>query len=482
LSTTNTFTAIGGTNTPPTIFGASGGNVDFSSQTVNLSFVPANANGDFRHAALTVSQGTLVLNGNTINVTNASALTLDVGNYALIQSSNSISVTTPPTLNYVGPAMVPNTTVSLAVVGNTLMLQVTPAAGYAGTVFSNLSPSPSQTAVYGAAPVTFSGTLSAAGPVYPAQGETVTITIGNLVTNTIVDDTTGDFTLPVFINTIPVGGYTVTYSYAGNGTLAPGTDTSTSLTITKAPVTVTANAQTKTYGQTLPVGAGSTQFTAAGLQNGETIGTVSIAVSGTPSGSVSNAPVAGSPYTITPSAATGGTFTAGNYSITYVAGSLTVNPLPVALTGTRPYDGTAIADFSILSITNIVGTDVLTIASGNVTLASSASGVQPITSAAGLTLGGAQVANYTTTGATGAVTIQVNTNPTNIVESASNNALTLSWSPDHTGWILQAQTNDVTVGLTGNWVNVAGSDSTNQMVIPVDPNNGTVFYRLIYNP
>lgn len=78
--------------------------------------------------------------------------------------------------------------------------------------------------------------------------------------------------------------------------------------------------------------------------------------------------------------------------------------------------------------------------------------------------------------------VTVNSNPTNIVFTAANNSLTLSWPLDHTGWTLQAQTNDVTTGLSTNWVDVAGSTTTNQVVIPVDPNNGTVFYRLYYAP
>jgi autotransporter-associated beta strand protein len=482
LSTTNTITVIGSTNSFSTIVGPSGGDVNFGSQTVNLSFVPTYTNGDPVHAPLTVSQGTLELNGNAINVTNASALTLDVGNYALIQCAG-ISVTTPPTFNYFGPAMAPNTTASLAVVGNTLMLQVVPTAGYTGSTFTNQSPNPGETTVYGTANATFSGTVSAAGPSYPAIGETVTVAILNVMTNnTTIDDNTGDFTVTMPINSVPAGTYVVAYSYPGNGTLAPATDTSTALIITKAAVTVTATAQTKTYGQTLPSGAGSTLFTDSGLQNGESIGSVTLAISGSPSGSVSNAPVSGSPYTITPSAATGGTFSSANYSITYVTGLLTVNPLPVALKGTRPYDGTATALFSLLSITNVVGTDVVNVASGSVTLASSGPGSVPIVSASGLTLGGAEAADYTTAGAIGAVNVTVNSNSTNIVFTAANNALTLSWPLDHTGWTLQAQTNDVTVGISTNWVNVAGSTATNQVVVPVDPNNGTVFYRLYYAP
>lgn len=73
-----------------------------------------------------------------------------------------------------------------------------------------------------------------------------------------------------------------------------------------------------------------------------------------------------------------------------------------------------------------------------------------------------------------------NLNPTNIMFSVANNALQLSWPSDHTGWTLQAQTNNVRVGLSNNWVNVAGSTTTNRLVVPMNLTNGTVFYRLVY--
>ncbi|HEV2455466.1 MAG TPA: immunoglobulin domain-containing protein [Verrucomicrobiae bacterium] len=70
--------------------------------------------------------------------------------------------------------------------------------------------------------------------------------------------------------------------------------------------------------------------------------------------------------------------------------------------------------------------------------------------------------------------------PTNIAFSASGAKLTLSWPADHTGWLLQAQTNSVAVGISNNWVNVSGSTLTNQVAIPINLTNGTVFYRLVY--
>ncbi|HTV41291.1 MAG TPA: LamG-like jellyroll fold domain-containing protein [Candidatus Sulfotelmatobacter sp.] len=78
------------------------------------------------------------------------------------------------------------------------------------------------------------------------------------------------------------------------------------------------------------------------------------------------------------------------------------------------------------------------------------------------------------------ITNAVNSNPTNIVFAVTNNELYLSWPGDHTGWQLQAQTNQFSVGLSTNWLNVAGSTGTNQIVVPINLTNGSVFYRLVY--
>ena len=72
----------------------------------------------------------------------------------------------------------------------------------------------------------------------------------------------------------------------------------------------------------------------------------------------------------------------------------------------------------------------------------------------------------------------VATNPTNISYSISGGNLTLVWPVDHTGWQLQVQTNPLTFGLGTNWVTVPGSDLTNQMLLPVNSMDGSVFFRL----
>ena len=122
--------------------------------------------------------------------------------------------------------------------------------------------------------------------------------------------------------------YAVVPSAATGGTFSAGnyviTYVNGSLTIAPAPLTVTASNASKIYGQTPTLSA----FTSSGLQNGETIGSVTQ----TSAGMAGTASVAGSPYAVVPSAATGGTFSAGNYVITYVNGSLTITPVTVTAT------------------------------------------------------------------------------------------------------------------------------------------------------
>ena len=105
--------------------------------------------------------------------------------------------------------------------------------------------------------------------------------------------------------------------------------TGSTLAITPATLTITASARSKPYGSVLALN-GTSDFTAAGLLNSETIGSVTLTASGSPAGTAANAAVGA--YTITPSAATGGTFTPANYAITYTNGTLTVNKAVLSVT------------------------------------------------------------------------------------------------------------------------------------------------------
>jgi hypothetical protein len=88
-----------------------------------------------------------------------------------------------------------------------------------------------------------------------------------------------------------------------------------------------------------------------------------------------------------------------------VANTLTVTPLAVKLTGTEVYNGTTNAPWSILSVSNVVGSDDVRVAAGNAGLAEADIGTNAITSFTNLTLGGTTASNYTLSGACGAVTV-----------------------------------------------------------------------------
>ncbi|HEY1787679.1 MAG TPA: hypothetical protein VGJ73_05960 [Verrucomicrobiae bacterium] len=74
----------------------------------------------------------------------------------------------------------------------------------------------------------------------------------------------------------------------------------------------------------------------------------------------------------------------------------------------------------------------------------------------------------------------ISTNTAPILPVMNNGSIALTWPIDHMGWQLQAQTNSVSVGISNNWVNVAGTTATNVYVVPINLTNGTVFYRLKY--
>jgi len=79
-----------------------------------------------------------------------------------------------------------------------------------------------------------------------------------------------------------------------------------------------------------------------------------------------------------------------------------------------------------------------------------------------------------------AVVSPVNTAVTNLAYAVVGGQLQFSWPTDRTGWRLETQTNNLGTGLNTNWFTVSGSSQTNQMLIPIAPAPGTVFFRLTY--
>jgi photosystem II stability/assembly factor-like uncharacterized protein len=70
--------------------------------------------------------------------------------------------------------------------------------------------------------------------------------------------------------------------------------------------------------------------------------------------------------------------------------------------------------------------------------------------------------------------------PPQIVYSLPTNGLMqLSWLPAYRDWSLQAQTNDLNIGLTADWTTVSAPVGTNQVFVSLNPTNGSVLYRLV---
>ncbi len=163
--------------------------------------------------------------------------------------------------------------------------------------------------------------------------------------------------------------------------------------ITAATLTVTASNASKVYGS--PQTFAGTEFTSSGLQNGESIGTVSLSSTGAAS------TVGVGSYPIVASAATGGTFTASNYTIGYTNGALSVTPKALTVNGLtvsgKTYDGTTTAaiNTSAVSLAGLVGSDQVTVTVTGANFVSANAGTHTVSLTS--TNGGADVGNYTIT-------------------------------------------------------------------------------------
>ena len=283
-------------------------------------------------------------------------------------------------------------------------------------------------------------------------GQTVTFTGTEFTSTGLVNADT------VSTVTLTSSGAAATAAVAGSPyTIVPSAATGTglgnysisyvdgSLTLNPAALTITANDHAKTYGQTVTFAG--TEFTPTGLVNADTVSSVTL----TSSGAAATASVAGSPYPIVPSAATGTGL--GNYSISYVDGSLTLNPAPLlvtALDASRLY-GQANPAFSA-SYSGFVNGETNTVLGGTLLLTTIADikspvGRYPIT-ASGLT-----ATNYSFTYANGTLTITAPAPTILSLAVASPTDVMITWSAVSNG-IYRIQYLPV-LGTT-NWADLIG--------------------------
>jgi hypothetical protein len=208
-----------------------------------------------------------------------------------------------------------------------------------------MTTAPTSTAQVGAPlPVTTTFTVPSTTPVY-GQSVTVTATVtrsdgvvANAGTVTFLEGSTAlsgalpvssngtvSFTLPP----LPAGNQVITTMYSGS----PDFDTSAgsiTLMVTPAPLTITVNNATRSYGAANP----TFSVGYSGFVNGDTAASLTTppALSTT---ATTASHVAGGPYSITANGAVD-----PNYTITYVAGTLTITPVSLLITAdskTKPY-------------------------------------------------------------------------------------------------------------------------------------------------
>lgn len=126
-----------------------------------------------------------------------------------------------------------------------------------------------------------------------------------------------------------------------------------------------------------------------------------------------------------------------------------------------------------------------------------AAGIHPLIAAAaagnpGKVTGALPSVQVTGNGSIGPATLQTNSlggvdlvvasviasNPPTLNLIYNAGALTLTWPGDHLGWI--AQSNAVAMASSNFWFDILDSQSVTNLVLPVNPGNSNVFYRLRY--
>ena len=183
-------------------------------------------------------------------------------------------------------------------------------ASSSATAFTITKATPTATLAVSNSPATYSGSAQSATVSISASsvsGTVNTISTGGSATQT----NAGTYGVTAsFVPTDSANYNTLTIVSSGNFVISP------------AALLITANNASKCVGAIYNLGTAA--FTSSGIRFPDTIESVSFTSSGSGSSASSGS------YSIVPSAATGGAFSASNYSITYSDGVLTVNPTNTA--------------------------------------------------------------------------------------------------------------------------------------------------------
>jgi gliding motility-associated-like protein len=349
--------------------------------------VSTNYSISYTPGTLTITPAALTITANDATKTYGAAVpVLSVSYSGFVDTDDASSLTTAPTISTTAVTNSPVNTYPITTTGaasanytfiyNPGTLTVTPAAL---TITAN-----DATKTYGsvnpALSVSYSGFVGTDNASSLTTAPTVSTTA---VTNSPVN------TYPITASGAVSANYTIVYK--------PGI-----LTVTPTTLTITANNKNKLYGQAITGGAGSAAFTSTGLVNSETIGSVTIVYG---AGAAANAAVNTYTGSVVASAATGGTFTPGNYHITYVAGNIVVSQITLTITANNQSKTYGAANPALsVSYSGFVNGDNSASLTTKPTIVTTAT----VTSAAGtypITASGAAIANYNIIYAPGTLTV-----------------------------------------------------------------------------
>jgi gliding motility-associated-like protein len=295
-------------------------------------------------------------------------------------------------------------------------------------------------------PATLTIAVNNATKVYGSANPTLSVTYTGFVsTDNAASLTTQPIITTTAVSTSPVGTYPITVSGAG-ATNYNISYTGGALTVTQATLTIAANNATKVYGSANPT-LGVTYTGFVGTDNAASLttqpGITTTAVTGSPAGA----------YPITVSGAV-----SANYSISYIAGTLTVNKATLTITANNATKVYATAN-PALSVTyaGFVNGDTNTSLTTQPTITTtavtgSAVGAYPVTES------GAVSANYTISYVAGTLTVT----PATLTITAGNatkvyGAINPAFSVSYTGFVngdtntsLTAQPTISTTAVTGS--------------------------------
>jgi len=318
--------------------------------------------------------------------------------------------------------------------------------------------------------------ITFAGPLIGSPGTTLVFTNSNTLTNS-----------PNWVN--------LTGAFTNNSAIVLSTLRNATNTTQRLNLNVTTNAEifngmisdlvltpdsggTSGGGGLIKQGAGAAYLNAA---NTYTLGTTNLAGLLAGSGSINGPLIMYTNGILGGGSATSiGTFTVNN-SITFNGGNVFVrvdkslapaqsNDM-VAVTGTITNNGTGTVTVTNIGVPALGVGDTFRIFSGVVhnggTLA--------------VTGGGVNWANNLAVNGSIQVASVIASYPTNISFTFGGGTLALSWPATHLGWILQSQTNSLSVGIVANsnaWYDIPSTANVTSTNLSVNVTNPTVFYRL----